>query len=491
VWLEKYDDRPIIACSTGYESNHAIGLIRISGFENLNLFSSFFSLNLNNIKPRYVYLTDLLVNGKKQDEVTLTFFKGPKSFNGENILEIGVHGNVLNIHFILEGFIDSGVCRMAMPGEFSFRALKNKKMTLSQVEGLDMFINGQSELALNQGLDVLNGELKESYFNLRESFLKLKASIEIAIDFADDVGEQTAQENFNNTLQKFSNILSRLYERTQVNGSRLRSPSVILLGKTNAGKSSLFNALLKEDRSIISPIAGTTRDYISENILIDKVNYRLVDTAGLRKSEDEVEKEGMQRAKGLIQSSFFKMLVINPFEEQAWSKDFLSSIDLVVFTHSKKENFDSKLENIQKAFSQADSVCVDLGGPIEPVKSGPIGPGENGGPIEPDDYFGPIGPEKNSGPIGPAIQQINKVITAKYKKIQESNPILIERHCMVIKGLYKSLKSLESEVEQNGQDIGIIDFHVQEIGHKIADLIGVMPPDEVLGDIFSNFCIGK
>ena len=491
MWLEKFDERPIIACSTGYESNHAIGLIRLSGFESLNEFSSFFSIDLNKIEPRYVYLTNLLINGKKQDEVTLTFFKGPKSFNGENILELGVHGNALNIHFILEGFIDSGLCRLAMPGEFSFRALKNKKMTLSQVEGLDMFINGQSELALNQGLDVLNGELKESYLNLRESFLKLKAAIEISIDFSDDVGEQTVQQNFHKGLKNFSEILTRLYERTQVNGSRLRSPSVILLGKTNAGKSSLFNALLKEDRSIISATAGTTRDYISENILINKVNYRLIDTAGLRESEDEVEKEGMERAKGLIQSSFFKILVINPLENQVWSEDFLSSIDLVIFTHSGEKDFGAHFNSYRNAFPQIDFVCIDLSGPIGPERSGPIGPDKKSGPIEPEQENGPIGPDETSGPIGPAVKKVNEAITSKYMKIQESNPILIERHCMVICDIYKSLKSLELEVDENGQDIGIIDFHTQEIGHKIADLIGVMPPDEILGDIFSNFCIGK
>ena len=161
---------------------------------------------------------------------------------------------------------------------------------------------------------------------------------------------------------------------------------------------------------------------------------------------------------------------------------------MVVFTHSLHPEFKEKFEECSKSFSTKPFACLDLSGPIGPVQSGPIGPGTSG-PIGPA-QSGPIGPD-SSGSIGPALKVIHNKISSKYELLQQKDPILLERHCMVLKELYKLLKLLENDIEQNGQDIGIIDFRAQEIGQKIAELIGVLPPDEVLGDIFANFCIGK
>ena len=169
------------------------------------------------------------MEGEKQDEVNLTYFKGPKSYNGENILELSVHGNILNIETIIKGFIEKGNCRLAKNGEFTYRALKNKKLTLSQVEGLDLLINAQSSMAFHQGLGILNGELKKNYLELREVFLKFKASIEINIDFSEDVGEEIARSNLKGTFGYFKKVLCALYDRTQIDSSSLREPSIASL----------------------------------------------------------------------------------------------------------------------------------------------------------------------------------------------------------------------------------------------------------------------
>jgi tRNA modification GTPase len=153
-----HSDDPIIACSTSSHANAAIAVIRISGFKDLEAFRKFFT-HSGPIEPRKVYYTSVVLQGQVLDDICLTYFQGPKSYNGENILELSVHGNTLNVERILDLFVSYAGCRVAQPGEFTYRALKNKKLTLSQVEGLDLFLNANSGYALDQGLSLLSGNL--------------------------------------------------------------------------------------------------------------------------------------------------------------------------------------------------------------------------------------------------------------------------------------------------------------------------------------------
>ena len=451
-----YSDGPIIACSTCNHANAALAVLRISGFNDLASFLPFFSLS-GPIEPRRVYFTKLKDGDHLIDEVCLTYFKGPSSYNGENILELSIHGNTLNTERILKFFLDKAQCRLAYPGEFTYRALKNKKLNFSQVEGLDLFLNANSGYALDQGLSLLSGNLQELYTELYHLFLIHKSALELNIDFIDDVGEETAKSYFQSSLKDFSLKFESLSRRVVSMDHNLIQPEIVIFGLPNSGKSSLFNFLLREERAIVSSVAGTTRDFISEYLVIEGVKYKLIDTAGIREAIDSVEIEGIRRARKKIEQSFFKILLINPIEMQSDFQQLAElDYDLVYFTHSDVSGFSEA-----KQFFQSTYPALGPMGAIDLHK--------------PDPAFENI-----------LFTEINK----KYCSITKDKPILLDRHKLLITQLssqltqYVKLSSYET-------DVAILSHELNTLATCLSELLGIVSPDQVLDSIFSNFCIGK
>lgn len=510
------DDHPIIACSTGTQSNTAIAVIRLSGFQSLSALQPFFSFSLAKSKARTSHLTNIKFQNQIFDNGLMVFFPEGESYTGENVLELSVHGNLLNIQRILDLFIVNAGFRAAAPGEFTYRALKNRKLSLSQVEGLDMLLNANSNLMLSQGLDILQGELHAQYLRLYDSFLKLKAAVELSIDFSEDIGEEESNQLFFSSFKTFQQQLESLHRRTQGNVSSLLSPETVLVGQTNAGKSSLFNLLVKHNRSIVSSIAGTTRDYISEVIHIDGTNYNLVDTAGIRESNDVIENIGIDRAFEILKRAFFKILIINPFETNPAYLQKLSSVefDFLIISHSDKAGFletISRLDLSKIMVLEVASASFETGsiGPIDltQFKSGPIGPSLKSGSIGPSSESGSIGPSSESGSIEPSSESgsiepksistsgpieplVKQILVAKFQTATANSPILLERHRACINALY--LKSLEFSNKISGiDDVAILSSEVNIFANYLSELIGIVSPDDVLNSIFANFCIGK
>lgn len=450
-----YSDDPIIACSTGSQANAAMAVIRISGFISLDQFKSFFTIS-GPIEPRKVYYTKLVLQGQFIDDLCLTYFEGPRSYNGENILELSVHGNTLNVERILGLFQGHAGCRLAQPGEFTYRALKNKKLTLSQVEGLDLFLNANSGFALDQGLSLLSGNLHEIYQELYDLFLVHKSSLELSIDFSEDIGEEGAKAYFNSSLENFAKKFQTLVKRVKPLEHNLIQPEIVLAGLPNSGKSSLFNLLLSEERAIVSNIAGTTRDYLTETIVIEDVKYKLIDTAGIRESGDIIESEGIKRSKMKLSHSFFSILLINPFEvieglDQLVSQNF----DLTLFTHNDLPGFDEARKKI-----------ID-----EHPKLGPIGAVSllDGKNVE---------------------AMISALVNKKYLQSTSDKPILLERHKSLILQAGQVLSSYQA-LTASETDVAILSHELNALGHCISELVGIVSPDQILNSIFSNFCIGK
>jgi tRNA modification GTPase len=478
-----YDDSPIIACSTGTTTNSAIAIIRLSGFKNILDLKPFFSFNLLKIIPRQCHLTNILFNDSILDNILICFFPEGKSFTGENVLELHVHGNQLNILRITNLFVDHAQFRIAFPGEFSYRALKNKKLTLSQAEGLDLILNANSNLMINQGLNVIQGELNQSYHLLYDYYLTMNSALELMIDFSDDVGEEQAIKLYLDAFIKLRELLCSLMERSSGSLNSLLTPEVVLVGETNVGKSSLFNILLSQNRSIVSNIAGTTRDYVSETFFINGTHFSLVDTAGIRDSNDEIEMIGVGRSLDILNRSFLKILVINPF---SFDENFLDRVshftfDLVIFSHSDLDNFDlaiSKFPNEKLNFSH---FC------FASFLSGSIGPIIESGSIGPVIESGSIGPVIESGSIGPTLKDF---ISSKFEKESSGSPIILERHRNVISGTYNFVTSSDCNFEDLA-DLGLLSNNLKRLSYLLSELIGFIPPDDVLNSVFSNFCIGK
>ncbi len=474
------DDGPIIACSTPMGSS-ALAVIRLSGFNKIEDLDVFFN-NTGPIEPGKLKYCSLVEPSSKKiiDEIVISYFKAPRSFNGENILELSVHGNPFNIDRIIQLFIDHANFRYAEPGEFSYRALKNNKLSLSQVEGLDLFLNAKSHIILDQASSSLGGDLQKSYLDLRHAYLKLKASLELSIDFLDDVGEEAANKNLNFAWSEFLEQITTLFQRCEVNPKSLLSPEVVIVGAPNAGKSTLFNKLLANDRSIVSSQAGTTRDYVSEHIQINNCEFKLIDTAGLRLSSDEIEQTGIQKAVALIQDAFLKILVINPFDHDQNSISAVENIefDILILSHADSDNSNFSLNNLPKYKSYLWASFL----------TGPIGPQNSfikTGPIEPFNSFIKTGPIE---PLDPDV--LLNFISSKYLELGSGDPILVPRQRGKIKEIMD--KSLQfQEVMLSEKDIGILDSELSIVGQCIEDLLGLVQKDEVLSHIFNNFCIGK
>ena len=452
-----YSDEAVIACSTCNLANAAMAVIRISGIKEIRDFSPFFTLNLDSILTRHVYYTKLVHQDQVYDDICLTYFEGPKSYNGENILELSVHGNTLNVERIMNLFVNEGLCRLAQPGEFTYRALKNRKLDLSQVEGLDLFLNANSGYALDQGLSLLSGNLHEIYQDIYDLFTQHKAALELSIDFSDDVGDVASKALFNKTLHDLSEKFETLARRVAPQDQNLLQPEIVLAGLPNSGKSSLFNFMLADERAIVSPIAGTTRDFLSESVVIEGVKYKLVDTAGVRTSLDSIEVEGVRRSHQKIAKSFFSILLINPFEMNEGFSEFLkNNFDVMFFTHSDVAGFEAAKDLVLKSHPALGSIgALDL--------------------THADRKW-----EKF----------LHESINKKYLDKTSGHPILLDRHkSLILKG--KQILFNYQNLAETENDVAILSSELNTLAHCISELVGIVSPDQVLNSIFSNFCIGK
>ncbi|MCP4913759.1 MAG: GTP-binding protein [Oligoflexia bacterium] len=501
------NDSPIIACSSGHQENSAIAIIRISGFTDLSLFAQSFSLDISKVKNRFSHFTKLIDHKSKSvlDEILFVYFPENSSYTGEKLLEIHCHGNKLNIDRILDYFVSSYELKYAEGGEFSYRAYKNKKLSLSQVEGLDLFLNAQSDYALKAGMSGLSGEIDSDFVKLRDQFLEIKSAVELNIDFLEDIGEEQGNELLKDRVEIFGSNLEKLYKRCNSNVEALLSPDISIIGETNAGKSSLFNLILENDRSIVSDIHGTTRDYVSETINIKGQNFRLIDTAGLRETEDFVEKEGIKKSLEFSKSSFLKLRIIDPElvstidkkEFEHFNYILISKLDLLNEEKVKEiESYLKDFNGIVFIFSSESNTFI---GPMGAGDFGPIGADENGsmGALGSESELsrsGSMGALSQTGPIGAPKNGFDAIFKEllfnEYSKLTKNDPLVIKRHISKINELHTNWMKIQTLILTES-DIGIVSSQVNLFSKLIDELIGVLAPDQVLYNIFDNFCIGK
>ncbi|MDA8793461.1 tRNA uridine-5-carboxymethylaminomethyl(34) synthesis GTPase MnmE [Bacteriovoracaceae bacterium] len=448
----------IIACSTNLSLTSAIGIIRISGENILESIAPFISLDIRKIKNRFAHFIKIQgLNKETIDEGILLFFKGPNSYTGQDIVELQVHGNPLLLKKIIYLFESECGFSTAHEGEFTYRALKNKKMNLTQVEGLDLLIHGKSDYVINEGKSLLSGELNQLYCNLHQHFLSAKSSLEILINFTEDIDEDYAQTEFYKSIEKFKANLELLHKRVSLSGNKILKPRIVLSGRPNAGKSSFFNRLLNKNRSIVNEAAGTTRDYVSEGLFIHGNEFELIDTAGLRETEDSIESQGVEKAEDIISSCFYNIYLVDVTDitEEDVQNINKSNPDLVIINKSDLISTDSFTQPFEDYFSNFSTL-----------------PHSVEQDFDAEDFF----------------EKINR----KFNDLTASAPILLERHSDIINDLNDKIKlDLFSSSNYESFDAGIISSELLIIQTKIESLIGVLSSDQVLDNIFSNYCVGK
>ena len=299
----------------------AVAVIRISGERTLEFVQEIFSRKIE--KSHYVYYGYILNKEEKVDEVMLSYFKGPKSFTGEDVIEISCHGSMLIVDQIISLLLSKG-CRLAERGEFTSRAFYNGRIDLVQAEAVNSLINAQTNEAKQISLFALNGQTSSLLYPVKEHLADILSLIEVNIDYPEyeDVEEMT-HEKMINELGELIETVSNLIRDGEKSKLITEGINVSIVGRPNVGKSSLLNALVKKEKAIVTNIPGTTRDIVEGQININGLMINLLDTAGIRKASDEVEKIGIERSKESIEKADLVILVLESNKMTEEDKELL------------------------------------------------------------------------------------------------------------------------------------------------------------------------
>ena len=430
----------------------AISVIRISGQEALAIFGQAFrGASKMEASPRKSILGKVRDrDGEQIDEVLATFFPGPASFTGEDVVEIYGHGGVFVTQKVLSRLLECGASA-AEGGEFSQRAFFNGKLDLTQAEGIMDVISAQSDLALKAAQNQMQGSIQKATHELRESLISVTAHLEAYIDFPEDDIDPDTGAGMVKQLGEMQSHCQRLLS-TSHTGKMLREGArVVICGEPNAGKSSLLNQLLGYDRALVSEIKGTTRDTVEEVVNIEGLPVRFIDTAGLRETEEVLEKEGINRARREMESADLILEVIDGTcaVEESTRPEIPKDARLQVVLNKKDLGIHSTWRDAGLEISCSKEEGIDL-----------------------------------------LRVRIGELLLDG-KQLTGSSLIAINaRHQACLRSLEKALTKAIAEIESQ-EDPELIALTMREALHVIGEITGRIDTEEILGEIFAQFCIGK
>lgn len=445
----------------------AIGIIRISGDDAIPVSAKIFDgKNLEKAQSHTVHYGFIKDGDEIIDEVMISVFKAPKTFTAEDSVEISFHGSPHIAKKILEVLIKNGA-RMAKAGEFTMRAFMNGRIDLSQAESIADLIASENEASRKVALNQLKGGITNEISFLRTDLLNFVSLIELELDFAEEDVEFADRTALNQLLDKIEAKLNSLIESFQYGNAIKNGTAVAIIGKPNAGKSTLLNALLKEERAIVSNIAGTTRDTIEEILHIKGHAFRLIDTAGLRETADEIEAIGVKKAKEKVENANI----------------------LVYLADAATENFSEDIEMI-KSLQRDDLKLIICATKIDEVSPTQYELVENifRKKIPQDFDFITISAVENQN-----MQDLKDELSSYVEQLksEESNVVITnQRH---FEALGKSLDAVNKVKEAIAFQISteLLAYELRNALEHLGEISGEVTNDEVLGNIFSKFCIGK
>tara|TARA_Y100000994_G_scaffold220156_1_gene199101 strand:+ start:76 stop:1458 length:1383 start_codon:yes stop_codon:yes gene_type:complete len=444
----------------------AISLIRISGPESISIASNIFTgvekINLVDLESNKLQLGYIKEKARLIDKVLVTVFRNPKSYTGEDMVEISCHGSEFIQQSIIELLLSNN-CRIANPGEFTMRSFLNGKMDLSQAESVADLISSNSEASHRIAMNQMRGGFKNDINLLRTELVNFASLIELELDFSQEDVQFANMNELINLLNKISKNLKKLIDSFKTGNVIKNGIPISIVGEPNTGKSTLLNTLLNDDRAIVSSIAGTTRDTIEDKININGVICRFIDTAGIRKTQDEIESIGIERT----------------FKKMEESEIVLFLIDSSKLNSKKINYYKNYLNEIELKFPNTQLITIfnkiDLKSDIT---------------FSELDEFNPI---KLSAKAKINIDLLKNKIIDYINKLTiqvDSSVISNSRHYDLLNKAYNEIQKVDKSIHNNiSSDLLAID--IKQSIYYLGELTGEISNDEILGNIFSKFCIGK
>ena len=438
----------------------AIGVIRLSGKGAIELVDQLFVSKKLVDQPANTLHVGLLMDGDiKLDEVVVSLFKGPRSYTGEDVVEISCHGSHFILQQIISTFIRHGA-RLATPGEFTLRAFLHGKMDLVQAEAVADLIASGTKAAQETALNQVRGGFSHVLSQLREELIKFSALIELELDFSQEDVEFADRRSLIDLLNRISITVNELLQSFQLGNVIKNGVSVAIIGKPNAGKSTLLNALLKENRAIVSAIAGTTRDTIEEVLNIDGILFRLIDTAGIREGADEIEAIGVEK-----------------------SKEKMRNADLVLYLFDATTETKSTLTEVVDELRQTAKQWLMVGNKVD----------ETDVLESRQAYFGIEDALYISAKEDKGLNVVREALVDKitHGAINTEQTIVTNaRHFQALEKVALSIVAIQRGIDQQlPGDLLAID--IRQCLHYLGEITGQISNEDQLDFIFSKFCIGK
>lgn len=460
-----YNDT-IVALATPSGSG-AIAVIRLSGHEAIAIASKFFrsisGKSLEKQPTHTVHLGHIVDGARVLDEVLLTIFKNPNSYTGEDVIEISCHGSIYIQQEIIQLALRNG-CRMANPGEFTLRAFLNGKLDLSQAEAVADLISSENEASHQIAMQQMRGGFSSEISKLREELLNFASLIELELDFAEEDVEFADRQQFKKLLERISFVLKRLIDSFAVGNVLKNGIPVAIVGEPNVGKSTLLNAILNEERAIVSEIAGTTRDTIEDEISIGGIGFRFIDTAGIRDTKDVVESIGIKKTFEKIDQAQVVILLLDAEEFKVKGSEFKVEYEKIKNKYPKKPLIvlANKIDLVN------DEQIKDLQCEIPEV-------------------------QLMSAKTGLGVEQLTKKLLNLINTGALRNNETIVTNTRHYAALFKAFEEIKKV--QEGLDTGLsgdlLAIDIRQALYHFGEITGEITNDDLLGNIFANFCIGK